>query len=86
MLREAKPASPRTLPCSRCRCLQTVLTNTQDEAEQNFLNTAQSSTPINRFATTEEVANLATHESSKQSSGTTGSSLRVDGSVVRSII
>jgi NAD(P)-dependent dehydrogenase (short-subunit alcohol dehydrogenase family) len=59
---------------------------TQDQAEQNFLNTTRPSTLINRFATTEEVANLVVYVCSEQSSGTTGSSLRVDGGVVRSII
>ncbi len=59
---------------------------TQDEAEQNFLNTTRPSTLINRFATTEEVANMVVYVCSEQSSGTTGSSLRVDGGVVRSII
>jgi NAD(P)-dependent dehydrogenase (short-subunit alcohol dehydrogenase family) len=59
---------------------------TQDEAEQNFLDTTRPSTLINRFATTEEVANMVVYVCSKQSSGTTGSSLRVDGGVVRSII
>ncbi|HSI51661.1 MAG TPA: SDR family NAD(P)-dependent oxidoreductase [Ideonella sp.] len=57
-----------------------------NEAEQNFLNTTRPSTLINRFTTTEEVANLVVYVSSEQSSGTTGSALRVDGGVVRSII
>jgi NAD(P)-dependent dehydrogenase (short-subunit alcohol dehydrogenase family) len=59
---------------------------TQEEAEQDFLNTTRPSTLINRFATTEEVANLVVYVCSTQSSGTTGSALRVDGGVVRSII
>jgi NAD(P)-dependent dehydrogenase (short-subunit alcohol dehydrogenase family) len=59
---------------------------TQEEVEQNFLNTTRPSTLINRFATTEEVANLVVYVCSEQASGTTGSSLRVDGGVVRSII
>ena len=58
----------------------------QDEAEQNFLNTTRPSTLINRFATTKEVANMVVYVCSEQSSGTTGSALRVDGGVVRSII
>ena len=57
-----------------------------DEAEQNFLDTTRPSTLINRFTTTEEVANLVVYVSSEQSSGTTGSALRVDGGVVRSIL
>ena len=59
---------------------------TQDEAEQDFLNNTRPSTLINRFATTEEVANMVVYVCSEQSSGTTGSALRVDGGVVRSII
>ncbi|SHM73009.1 SDR family NAD(P)-dependent oxidoreductase [Rhizobacter sp. OV335] len=59
---------------------------TQEEAEQNFLDTTRPSTLTNRFATTEEVANLVVYVCSEQSSGTTGSSLRVDGGIVRSII
>ena len=59
---------------------------TQEEAEQYFLHTTRPSTLINRFATTEEVANMVVYVCSEQSSGTTGSALRVDGGVVRSII
>lgn len=59
---------------------------TQHEAEQDFLDTTRPSTLINRFATTEEVANMVVYVCSEQSSGTTGSALRVDGGVVRSII
>jgi len=40
---------------------------------------------LNRFATTEEVANLVVYVCSEQASATTGTSLRVDGGVVRTI-
>jgi NAD(P)-dependent dehydrogenase (short-subunit alcohol dehydrogenase family) len=58
---------------------------TQDEAEQQFLKTMRPTTLINRFATTEEVANMVVYVCSDQASATTGAALRVDGGVLRSI-
>jgi NAD(P)-dependent dehydrogenase (short-subunit alcohol dehydrogenase family) len=58
---------------------------TQEEAEQQFLKTMRPTSLLNRFATTEEVANLVVYVCSEQASGTTGTSLRVDGGVVRTI-
>ena len=58
---------------------------TRDEAEQQFLKTWRPTTLLNRFATTEEVANLVVYVCSEQASATTGTSLRVDGGVVRTI-
>ena len=58
---------------------------TQQEAEQQFLKTMRPTSLLNRFATTEEVANLVVYVCSEQASGTTGTSLRVDGGVVRTI-
>ena len=58
---------------------------TQAEAEQQFLKSTRPSTLIKRFATTEEVANLVVYVCSEQASATTGTSLRVDGGVVRTI-
>jgi len=58
---------------------------TQAEAEQQFLKTARPTSLINRFATTEEVANMVVYVCSTQASATTGAALRVDGGVVRSI-
>ncbi|HXD36172.1 MAG TPA: SDR family NAD(P)-dependent oxidoreductase [Rhodanobacter sp.] len=58
---------------------------TQAEAEQQFLKTARPTSLINRFATTEEVANMVVYVCSYQASATTGAALRVDGGVVRSI-
>jgi NAD(P)-dependent dehydrogenase (short-subunit alcohol dehydrogenase family) len=58
---------------------------TREQAEQQFLKTLRPTTLLNRFATTEEVANLVVYVCSEQASGTTGTSLRVDGGVVRTI-
>jgi len=58
---------------------------TQQEAEQQFLQTMRPTSLLNRFATTEEVANLVVYVCSEQASATTGTSLRVDGGVVRTI-
>ena len=38
---------------------------------------------IQRFATTDEVANMVVYVCSEQSSATSGAALRVDGGVVR---
>ncbi|MDI7048117.1 SDR family oxidoreductase, partial [Escherichia coli] len=57
----------------------------REEAEQQFLKTNRPTTLLNRFATTEEVANLVVYVCSEQASATTGTSLRVDGGVVRTI-
>jgi NAD(P)-dependent dehydrogenase (short-subunit alcohol dehydrogenase family) len=58
---------------------------TQDQAEQQFLKAARPTSLINRFATTEEVANMVVYACSEQASATTGAALRVDGGVLRSI-
>ncbi|MBY5834195.1 SDR family oxidoreductase [Rhizobium leguminosarum] len=58
---------------------------TQQEAEQEFLRTMRPTTLLNRFTSTEEVANMVLYVCSEQASGTTGAALRVDGGVLRSI-
>jgi NAD(P)-dependent dehydrogenase (short-subunit alcohol dehydrogenase family) len=58
---------------------------TQEEAERQFLKTMRPTTLLNRFTTTEEVANMVVYVCSEQASGTTGAALRVDGGVLRSI-
>lgn len=58
---------------------------TQAQAEREFLARSRPTTLINRFATTEEVANMVVYACSEQASATTGAALRVDGGVVRSI-
>jgi NAD(P)-dependent dehydrogenase (short-subunit alcohol dehydrogenase family) len=52
--------------------------------EKEFFSKVRPSSLIQRFATTEEVANLVVYISSPQSSATNGAALRVDGGVVRS--
>lgn len=59
---------------------------TQQEAEQNFLKTMRPTTLINRFNTTDEIANMVVYVCSEQASGTSGAALRVDGSVIRTIL
>jgi len=56
---------------------------TVEEAEKAFLKTARPTSLIQRFATTDEVANMIVYLCSKQASATTGAALRVDGGVVR---
>jgi NAD(P)-dependent dehydrogenase (short-subunit alcohol dehydrogenase family) len=58
---------------------------TVEEAEQAFLKANRPTTLIQRFATTEEVANMIVYVCSEQASATTGAALRVDGGVVRFI-
>ena len=58
---------------------------TQEAAEQDFLKTMRPTSLINRFTTTEEIANMVVYICSEQASGTTGAALRVDGGVVRTI-
>ena len=58
---------------------------TQEEAEQAFLRTMRPTTLINRFSTTDEVANMVVYVCSEQASATTGAALRVDGGVLRNI-
>jgi NAD(P)-dependent dehydrogenase (short-subunit alcohol dehydrogenase family) len=56
---------------------------TQEEAEQGFLKAMRPTTLIQRFATTDEVANMIVYACSEQASATSGAALRVDGGVVR---
>jgi NAD(P)-dependent dehydrogenase (short-subunit alcohol dehydrogenase family) len=53
------------------------------EAEAQFLRTMRPTSLINRFATTDEVANMVVYVCSEQASATSGAALRVDGGVVR---
>jgi NAD(P)-dependent dehydrogenase (short-subunit alcohol dehydrogenase family) len=57
-----------------------------DQVERDFISTHRHSSLINRLATVDEVANLSVYLASEQASATTGSAMRVDGGVVRSIL
>jgi NAD(P)-dependent dehydrogenase (short-subunit alcohol dehydrogenase family) len=54
--------------------------------EREFFATARPSSLIKRFATVEEVANMIAYLCTPAASATTGSAVRVDGGVVRSIV
>ncbi len=56
------------------------------EIEADFFKSVRPSSVIQRFTTTEEVANMVVYVCSKEASGTTGAPLRVDGGVVQSIV
>jgi NAD(P)-dependent dehydrogenase (short-subunit alcohol dehydrogenase family) len=59
---------------------------TEADVEKDFFKTIRPSSLIQRFATTEEVANMVVYVASEQASATTGAALRVDGGVVRAIV
>ena len=59
---------------------------TETDVEKDFFKTIRPSSLIQRFATTEEVANMVVYVASEQASATTGAALRVDGGVVRAIV
>jgi NAD(P)-dependent dehydrogenase (short-subunit alcohol dehydrogenase family) len=54
--------------------------------EKQFFEKMRPSSLLKRFASTEEVANLAVYVSSPAASATNGAALRADGGVVRSIL
>lgn len=56
------------------------------DVEKEFFQNVRPSSLLQRFATSEEVANLVAYVASPLSSATTGAALRVDGGVVRSIL
>ena len=59
-----------------------------DEAamEHEFFQTARPSSLLQRFLTTDEIANLIVYLASPLASGTNGAALRVDGGVTRSLL
>jgi len=59
---------------------------TKEEMEKEFFRSARPTSLLQRFASTEEVANLVAYISSPLSSATNGAALRVDGGVVKTII
>lgn len=58
---------------------------TVEQVEVEFFKNVRPTSLIKRFATSEEVANLVVYLASKESAGTTGSALRVDGGIVKAI-
>jgi NAD(P)-dependent dehydrogenase (short-subunit alcohol dehydrogenase family) len=56
------------------------------EVADGFFAKARPSSLLKRFATTDESASMVTYLCSEAASATTGSSLRVDGGVIRSIL
>ena len=59
---------------------------TKDEFAREFFQHARPSSLIKRFETPDEVAAMVVYLCSEQASATTGSAIRVDGGVVRSIV
>jgi NAD(P)-dependent dehydrogenase (short-subunit alcohol dehydrogenase family) len=57
-----------------------------ETVEREFCETTRPTSLIRRFATPDEVANLAVYLASPRASATTGAALRVDGGVVNSIM
>jgi NAD(P)-dependent dehydrogenase (short-subunit alcohol dehydrogenase family) len=58
---------------------------TREEAEHEFFRDARPSSLLQRFITTDEIANMVAYLSSPLAAATNGASVRVDGGVVRSI-
>jgi NAD(P)-dependent dehydrogenase (short-subunit alcohol dehydrogenase family) len=58
---------------------------TAEEISRDFFQHARPTSLIKRFATTEEVASMVVYLCSEAASATTGSAIRVDGGVVKSI-
>jgi NAD(P)-dependent dehydrogenase (short-subunit alcohol dehydrogenase family) len=57
-----------------------------DELTREFFESARPSSLLKRFETSEEIAAMAVYLCSEAASATTGSAIRVDGGVVRSIL
>jgi NAD(P)-dependent dehydrogenase (short-subunit alcohol dehydrogenase family) len=64
----------------------TQVGKTREEFTRDFFETARPSSLLKRFETIDEVAAMVVYLCSEQASATTGSAIRVDGGVVRSII
>lgn len=59
---------------------------TPEEVQRDFFQHMRPTSLLQRFASTDEVANLVTYVASPLSSATNGSALRVDGGVVKAIL
>ncbi len=59
---------------------------TKDQVEKEFFQNARPTSLLQRFATTEEIANIVVYVASPLSSATNGAALRADGGVVKIVI
>ncbi len=59
---------------------------TEDEVKTEFFKTMRPTSLLQRFTTTDEVANMVTYLASPLSSATNGAAIRADGGVVKSVI
>ena len=57
----------------------------EQEAAANFIKQHRSSSLLQRFATTDEIANLVVYVASKEASATNGAALRAEGGIVDTI-
>lgn len=56
-----------------------------EQAEEGFFKTMRPTSLIQRFSNVHEIAHMVTYIASPLSSSTNGSSLRVDGGVIKSV-
>ncbi|TJX02873.1 SDR family oxidoreductase, partial [Neisseria gonorrhoeae] len=56
-----------------------------EEAASNFVKQHRPTSLLQRFASTEEIANLVVYVCSKQASATNGAALRAEGGIVQTI-
>lgn len=59
---------------------------TKEQVEKEFFQSARPSSLLQRFSSTEEIANMVAFLASPLSSATNGAAIRVDGGVVRAIV
>jgi len=59
---------------------------TEDEVKTEFFKTMRPTSLLQRFTTTDEVANMVTYLASPLSSATNGAAIRADGGVVKSVV
>ena len=59
---------------------------TEDEVKTEFFKTMRPTSLLQRFTTTDEVANMVTYLASPLASATNGAAIRADGGVVKSVV
>jgi NAD(P)-dependent dehydrogenase (short-subunit alcohol dehydrogenase family) len=57
----------------------------EEEAAANFIEQHRSSSLLQRFATTDEIANMVVYVASQQASATNGAALRAEGGIIDTI-